>query len=92
LEGFKKLTILLNLKMLVGGGIINNLSNVILNCLPVYGDLTMQKVNNKFNFFGSNGVAMFMGACSGMTTHIYTRLLPFMLVIHCVMHWTKLVM
>ncbi len=67
LEGFKKLPILLNLKMMVGDGIINNLSNVILNCLPIYGDLTMQMVSNK-------------------------RVLPFMLAIHCVMHWTNLVM
>jgi hypothetical protein len=92
LEGFKKLPILLNLKTLVGGGIINNLSNMILNCLLVYGELTMQKVINKFNFLGSNGVAMFIGVYSGVTTQIYKRLLPFMLAIHCVVHWTNLVM
>lgn len=92
MEGFKKLPILLNLKTLVGGGIINNLDNVILNCLPVYGDLTMQKVNNKFNFFGSSGVVVFIGVYSGVTTQIYKRVFPFMLAIHCVMHWTNLVM
>ncbi len=92
LEGFKKLPIFFNQKMLVGGGIINNLNNVILNCLPVYGDLTMQKVYNEFNFFGSNDVAMFIGVCSGVTTQIFKTLLPFMLAIHCVMHWTNLVM
>jgi hypothetical protein len=90
LEGFKKLPILLNLKMLVGGGIINNLSNVVLNCLPIYGDLTMQKVNNKFNFFGSNGVVVFIDVRSGVTTQIYKRVLPIMLAIHCVMHWTNI--
>ncbi len=78
--------------MLVGDGIINNLSNVILNCLPIYGDLTMRKVSNKFYFFGFNGVVVFIGVRSGVTTQIYKRLLPFMLAIHCVMHCTNLVM
>jgi len=78
--------------MMVGDGIINNLSNVILNCLPIYGDLTMQMVSNKFNFFGSNGVVLFIGVCNGVTTQIYKRVLPFVLAIHCVMHWTNLVM
>jgi hypothetical protein len=36
-EGFKCTLILLNLERLVGSGIINNLTNMILNFLMVYG-------------------------------------------------------
>jgi len=52
----------------------------------------MQKVSNKKFCFGSNGVVVFIGVHSGVTTQIYKRILPFMLAIHCVMHWTNLVM
>jgi hypothetical protein len=36
-EGFKCILILLNLERLVGGGITNNLTNMKLNSLMVYG-------------------------------------------------------
>jgi len=64
---------------LVGGGTTNNLNNV-LNSLLVYGGLIMEDINIKLISFVCDGVVMFVGVHSGVTTQIYKRVAPFMLV------------
>lgn len=46
-EGFKCIPILLNLERLVNDGIVENITNVILNSMMVNGGLTMEDINNK---------------------------------------------
>jgi hypothetical protein len=48
------------LEKLINGGTTNNLTNVVLNFLLVYGDLTLGKID-KLICFGSNGVVVFTG-------------------------------
>ncbi len=75
----KGIAILLNLKRLVGGATTNNLTNV-LNSLLVYGGLIIEDISSKLISFGCDGVRMFIGVHSGVTTQIYKRVAPFMLV------------
>jgi len=70
-DGFKCIPILLNLERLINGGTTNNLTNVILNFLLVYGDLTLGKI--KLICFASNGVVVFITVYSGVITQIFTR-------------------
>ncbi len=89
-EGFKCSLILLNLERLVSGGTISNLTNVILNSLLVYLGLIVEDINHKLICF-AYVIVVFIGVHNGVTTQIYQRAIPFMLVIHFVAHWTNLV-
>ncbi len=84
----KGIAILLNLKRLVGGGTTNNLTN-LLNSLLVYGGLIMEDSSSKLISFVCDGVTMFISVHSGVTTQIYKRVAPFMLV-QCVAHWINM--
>lgn len=84
----KGIAILLNLKRLVGGGATNNLTNV-LNSLLVYRGLIMEDISSKLISFVCDGVTMFIGVHSGVTTQIYKSVAPFMLV-QCFAHWINM--
>jgi hypothetical protein len=58
----------------------------------VNGGLTMEEINNKPIFFGFDGVVVFIGAHSGVTTQITKKVALFILVVHYVAHRTNLVM
>ncbi len=64
------------------GGTVNNLINVILKSLMVNGGLTMEDISNKLISFGSDGVVVFIGVHSGVTTQITKKATLFMLVVH----------
>jgi uncharacterized protein related to proFAR isomerase len=68
MEGFEHIPILLHLERLVGGGNVDNLTNLILKSSMVNGGLTMEEINNKLISFGSNGVVMFTCFHNGVTT------------------------
>jgi hypothetical protein len=51
----------------------------------------MEEISYKLIYFGSNGVVVFISVHSGVTTQIYKRATPFMFFIHCVAHWTNLI-
>jgi hypothetical protein len=92
MEGFKHIPILLHLERLVGGGNVDNLTNVILKSLMVNGGLTMEEINNKLISFGFNGVVVFTYVHNGVITQITKKATPFMFDVHCVAHWTNLIM
>jgi hypothetical protein len=55
MDGFKCILILLNLEKLIDNGTIDNITVVILNCLLVYGGLTIEEINSKFIHFDCDG-------------------------------------
>lgn len=52
MDGFKRISILLTLGKLIDNGITDNLTTMILNSLPVYGALIIEKISNKQICFG----------------------------------------
>jgi hypothetical protein len=80
------------LERLFGGDNVDNLTNVILKSLMVNGGLTMEEINNKLISFGFNGVVVFTCVHNGVITQITKKATPFMLDVHCVAHWTYLIM
>ncbi len=92
MDSLKCIPILLYLKRLVSDDTFDNLTNVILNSLLVHGGLILQEINDKQIYCGSYGVVVFINVHSGMTTQIYKKVIPFMLVVHYIAHWTNLIM
>lgn len=92
MDSLKCIPILLNLERLVSDDTFDNLTKVILNSLLVYGGLIVQEINDKLIYCGSYGVVVFINVHSGMTTQIYKKVIPFMLVVHNIAHWTNLIM
>jgi hypothetical protein len=90
-EGFKCSLILLNLERLVSGGTTNNFTNVISNSFLVYLGLIVEDIHHKLICFEFDAIVVFIGVHSGVTTQIYQKAIPFMLVIHFLTHWTNLV-
>jgi hypothetical protein len=83
-EGFKCILVLLNLKRLVSGGTVDNLTNVILKSLMVNGGLTMEEISIKLTSLVLMGIVVFTNVHSGVTTQFTKKPAPFMLTIHCV--------
>ncbi len=73
MDSLKCILILLNLEMLVSDDTFENLTNVIINSLLVYGGLIVQEINDKLIYCGSYGVIVFINVHSGMTTQIYKK-------------------
>ncbi len=92
MDSLKCIPILLNLERLISDDTFDNLTNVILNSSLVYGGLIVQEINDKLIYCGSYGVVVFINVHSGMTTQIYKKVVPFMLVVHYIAHWTNLIM
>lgn len=89
-DGFKKMPFLLNLERVVGKGITNNLTTLILKSLMEYGDLIMDQIGNKFIYFGVNGVAMFTSLQTSVTIQLRTRSTPFFIPVHYMAHQINL--
>jgi hypothetical protein len=60
--------ILLTLEQLVNGGIVNNLTKVIVDSVLQYGGLSKFDLVSKLINFGANGISVFQGAKNGVTT------------------------
>lgn len=87
-EGFNCSLILLNLERQVSGGTTNKFTNVILNSLLVYLGLIVEDIDHKLICFEFDAIVVFIGVHS-VTTQIYQKAIPFMLVIHFVAHQKK---
>jgi hypothetical protein len=55
MDGFKCISILLNLEKLIDNGIVDNIIVVILNCLLVYGGLIVEEINSEVICFDCDG-------------------------------------
>jgi len=51
----------------------------------------MEEISYKLNYFGSNGVVVFISVHSGVTTQIYRIATPFMFFVHYVAPWINLI-
>jgi hypothetical protein len=83
--------ILLTLEEFVNGGIVNNLTKVIVDSVLQYGGLSKFDLASKLINFGANGVSIFQGAKSGVITQLRKKFALYMLGVHCVVHWTNLI-
>lgn len=90
IDGFKKVSLFLNLKKVDGGGFSNNLTLLILRSLEEYGGLTVEWIANKVVCFGSNGISMYCcphGCCYLAKVQNGT----FLTTMHCMAHHTNVV-
>jgi hypothetical protein len=51
----------------------------------------MEEISYKLIYFESNGGVVFIIVHISVTTQIYKRATPFMFFVHCVTHWTNLI-
>jgi hypothetical protein len=59
--GFKRMLLLLNLERVFGKiSFVNNLITLILKSLVEYGGLTIEEITNKLDYFGLDGVVVFI--------------------------------
>jgi hypothetical protein len=58
-DGFQRISLLLNLKKVIGGSNVNNLTYLIMQSLMDYGGLIIDQIGSKLICFGSNGVVVF---------------------------------
>ncbi len=79
------------MKQLVNGGTIDKFTKVIVGSVLQYGGLLEFDLASKFINFGANGVLIFQGVKSGVTTQLKEKFAPYMLKVHCVAHQTNLV-
>jgi hypothetical protein len=75
---------------LVNGGTTNNLTKVIMESVLQNGGLYKFNLVSKLISFGANGVSIFQGGKSGVTTQLKEKFVPYMLSVHCVAYWTNL--
>jgi len=78
------------LEQLVNGGTTNNLTKVIVESVFQNGGLKKSNLVSKLISFGPNGVSIFQGEKSGVTTQLREKFAPYMLRVHCVAYWTNL--
>jgi hypothetical protein len=70
----------------VNSGITDNLTKVIMHSVPQYGGLLESNPVLKLVSFGANGVLVFQGAESGVTTQFKKKFVPYMLRGYVVLH------
>jgi hypothetical protein len=75
---------------LVNGGITNNFKKVIVDNVFQYRGLLEFDLVSKLISFGANGILIFQGVKSGVTTQLKEKFSPYTLRVHCVAHWTNL--
>jgi hypothetical protein len=75
-DGWKCNPILLTLEQLVNGGIVNNLTKVIVDNVLQYGGLSKSDLVSKFISFGVDGTSIFQGAKIGVTTQLWEKFAP----------------
>jgi hypothetical protein len=68
--GFRKVPLLLNLEKVFSGGIINNLTQLILRSLMEHEGLTIEHVVNKFTCFGFDKVVVFISIHTSVITQL----------------------
>jgi hypothetical protein len=91
-DGFKRMLLLLNLEMVFGGGSTNNLITLILRSLVEYGGLIVEHITSKLVCFGSDGVVVFIGVHTGVSTQLKSNFAHLLTLVHYMAHWTNLTM
>ncbi len=71
---------------MVNGGIVNNLTKVIMENVLQYGGLSKSNLASKLISFGVDGVSVFYGAKNGVTTQLKEKFALYMLGVHYVAH------
>lgn len=91
-DGFKRMSLLLNLEKVISGCNVDNLTQLIMKSLMEYGYLTTNQISNKYICFESNGVMVFMGLQINVTTQLKLKVTPFVIIAHCMAHEINLIM
>jgi hypothetical protein len=83
--GFKRM-LLLNLERVLGGiSFVNNLITLILKSLVDYGGITIEQITNKLDYFGFDGVVMFIDVHTNVIMRKSCMLqLVYLVVINCI--------
>ena len=89
-KDWERVPILISLHRVVVGGTSNSLSSVILKACATEGTLDGQALAKKSVCFGANGVNIFGGGCTCLTTQLKENYVPFMVGIHCCAHQVNL--
>jgi hypothetical protein len=90
MKKWKKLPILLNLQKVVDGSTTDNLTSFISQSLVEYEGLNEADIANKLICFGVDGVMIFHGVKSGVTTQLMQKHAPFVSDVHSMAHYTNL--
>jgi hypothetical protein len=78
------MSLLLNLKRVIGGSNVNNLTQLIMQSLMDYGGLIIDQIHSKLICFGSNGVAVFIRLQIGVATQSKSKIAFFVIIyMHC---------
>ncbi len=62
-----------------------------MNSLMTQGNLKQEDLTSKLVCFGANGFSIFQGLKLGLTIQIQRQYAPFVVNVHCMAHWTNLV-
>ncbi len=90
-ENWRRQPILLNLERVVDEGTSNNLIATIVHSFTNLGGLLVVDVVNKVVCFGVDNVTIFQGLKTGVIIQLMNKHNPFIVGIHCMVHWCNLV-
>jgi hypothetical protein len=88
--GFSRVSVLLGLFCLVQGNGASALKEAIITCISCHGGLSENVVAERMVSFGADGVSVFQGSRTGVTTQLKEHDAPFMIGVHCMVHRTNL--
>ena len=89
--GFARCSMLLAVCRLVEGRGAKAVTETVLSHLSHHGVLEVKDIAEKCVCFGADGVAVFQGSRTGVTTRLKEQSAPFMMAVHCMAHWMNLV-
>jgi len=91
MDNWERMPHLLHLSCIPDGGIVNNLTSVIMHVLLEEGGLNHEDIASKLICFGVDGVNTFQSPKPGVTAQIREKWAPFTLGVSCVNHSINLV-
>lgn len=86
----KRVPLLLGLLCIVDGCGAKNLMVIILELILSKGGLIDGSIGEKLVCFGTYGHPLFQGVINGVTTQLKKGYVPYMILMHCVAHYTNL--
>jgi hypothetical protein len=90
-QNFMRVPILLSLQHVTEGSNADNLTDMISTTLSYHGGLDSEgSVAKKLICFGADGVAVFQGARSGVTSQLIEKHAPYLMGVHYMSHRTNL--
>ncbi len=82
---------MLTLKRVKVGVTSENIKTMILDAMATYGGLSNDNMASKWICLGCDGGVVFQGVHANMITQIKKQLALYLFGVHCVAHWTNVV-